>query len=185
MQKFIFVITSILILCLIGCSDVVGQGTGGSQDVITNQENNSALTNNEYDSPEREIEMLKMQNLDLDQYNKQLRSDIEKMQKDIQQEQMINNILQEDITNLSNELQKQQQTMLQKQQQTLLDSAGPSVEELLDAEILTTYIKSSLVEIYNNSQGDQVKFMTEAEKIISEVNNIILGQGNVNSLGNK
>ena len=85
--------------------------------------------------------------------------------------------MQEDITNLSNELQKQQQT--------LLDSAGPSVEELLDAEILTTYIKSSLVEIYNNSQGDQVKFMTEAEKIISEVNNIILGQGNVNSLGNK
>ena len=129
--------------------------------------------------------MLKMQNLDLDQYNKQLRSDIEKMQKDIQQEQMINNILQEDITNLSNELQKQQQTMLQKQQQTLLDSAGPSVEELLDAEILTTYIKSSLVEIYNNSQGDQVKFMTEAEKIISEVNNIMLGQGNVNSLANK
>ena len=111
MQKFIFVITSILILCLIGCSDVVGQGTGGAQDVITNQENNSASTNNEYDSPEREIEMLKMQNLDLDQYNKQLRSDIEKMQKDIQQEQMINNILQEDITNLSNELQKQQQTM--------------------------------------------------------------------------
>ena len=101
MQKFIFVITSILILCLIGCSDVVGQGTGGAQDVITNQENNSASTNNEYDSPEREIEMLKMQNLDLDQYNKQLRSDIEKMQKDIQQEQMINNILQEDITNLS------------------------------------------------------------------------------------
>ena len=177
MQKFIFVITSILILCLIGCSDVVGQGTGGSQDVITNQENNSALTNNEYGSPEREIEMLKMQNLDLDQYNKQLRSDIEQMQKDIQQEQMINNILQEDITNLSNELQKQQQT--------LLDSAGPSVEELLDAEILTTYIKSSLVEIYNNSQGDQVKFMTEAEKIISEVNNIMLGQGNVNSLRNK
>ena len=69
MQKFIFVITSILILCLIGCSDVVGQGTGGAQDVITNQENNSASTNNEYDSPEREIEMLKMQNLDLDQYN--------------------------------------------------------------------------------------------------------------------
>lgn len=177
MQKFIFVITSILILSLIGCSDVVGQGTGGAQDVPTNQENNSASTNNEYDSPEREIEMLKMQNLDLDQYNKQLRSDIEQMQKDIQREQMINNLLQEDITNLSNELQKQQQT--------LLDSAGPSVEELLDAEILTTYIKSSLVEIYINSQGDQVKFMTEAEKIISEVNNIILGQGDVSSLSGK
>ena len=63
MQKFIFVITSILILCLIGCSDVVGQGTGGAQDVITNQENNSASTNNEYDSPEREIEMFQMQKI--------------------------------------------------------------------------------------------------------------------------
>tara|TARA_B100000676_G_C17975817_1_gene786055 strand:+ start:312 stop:848 length:537 start_codon:yes stop_codon:yes gene_type:complete len=168
MQKFVFVITSIMVLSLIACNGVVGQGTGSDQNASNNQQKD------EINSPEENNAILLQTISDLDQYNQQLRADIEQMQKDLQQEIMINNVLQEDITNLSNELQKQQQT--------LLDSAGPSVEELLDAEILTTYIKSSLVEIYNNSQGDQVKFMTEVEKVISELNNIMLGQGDINSL---
>ncbi len=168
MQKFVFVITSIMVLSLIACNGVVGQGTGSDQNASNNQQKD------EINSPEENNAILLQTISDLDQYNQQLRADIEQMQKDLQQEIMINNVLQEDITNLSNELQKQQQT--------LLDSAGPSVEELLDAEILTTYIKSSLVEIYNNSQGDQVKFMTEVEKVISELNKIMLGQGDINSL---
>ena len=124
-----------------------------------------------------EMEMLKMQNADLDQYNKQLRDDIDQMQKDIQQEQMINNLLQKDITNLSNELQSYDQQFSDNQ------SASPTVEELIEAEIITIYIKSSLIEIYKNSQGDHVKFMAEADKLIAEVNNIILGEADVNSLG--
>ena len=181
MQKFIFVITSILILSLVACNSssnsLVGQGVGGSDD---DRDDSSGVTDDVI--PEMEIKTsehgrLKLQYADLDQYNKQLRDDIEQMQKDIQQEQMINNLLQKDITNLSNELQSYDQQFSDNQ------SASPTVEELIEAEIITIYIKSSLIEIYKNSQGDQVKFMAEADKLIAEVNNIILGGADVNSLG--
>ena len=181
MQKFIFVITSILILSLVACNSgsnsLVGQGVGGSDD---DRDDSSGVTDDVI--PEMEIKTsehgrLKMQNADLDQYNKQLISDIEHMQKIIQQEQMINNLLQEDITNLSNELQAHDQ------QSGDNESAGPTIEELLEVEIITIYIKSSLIEIYKNSQGDDVKFTAESDKLIAEVNNIILGQADVNSLG--
>ena len=175
MQKFIFVITSILILSLVACNSgsnsLVGQGVGGGAD---DDKDDSRLV---LDDVIPEMEMLKMQNADLDQYNKQLRDDIDQMQKDIQQEQMINNLLQKDITNLSNELQSYDQQFSDNQ------SASPTVEELIEAEIITIYIKSSLIEIYKNSQGDHVKFMAEADKLIAEVNNIILGEADVNSLG--
>ena len=92
MQKFIFVITSILILSLIGCSDVVGQGTGSVKSKNPPNKDMYGGDNTELEwqfTPA--YEQMKLQYLELDQYNKQLRSDIEQMQKDIQREQMINN----------------------------------------------------------------------------------------------
>ena len=172
MQKFIFVITSILILSIVACNSdsnsLVGQGTGGDSE-SRNEE--ISLSQND------EIEMLKIQNNDLDQYNKQLRADINQMQQDLTQELMINDALQEDITYLSNELQAHDH------QSGDNESTGPTIEELLEAEIITIYIKSSLIEIYKNSQGNDMKFMAEADKLISEINNLILGEGDVNSLG--
>jgi len=186
MSKFIFVITSILILSLVACSSdsnsLVGQGVGS--DSIKTLDESISLDGKNH------VEMLEIQNNDLeedilllDQYIEQLRADIDQMQQDLTQELMINDALQEDITYLSNELQAHdQQSGDIVALGTINESTGPTIEELLEAEIITTYIKASLIEIYNNSQGDQVKFMADVEKIISEVNNIILGQGDVSFL---